>query len=308
MIKIINSFLSAAELIGGEISSILIKLPHSLQAEVEEIRLRAGRPLCLTAAGKIKYVSENGEVSSSGQAARTVAPEELALAVKNICGSSVYSHTEEIMNGFISMPYGCRAGIVGAFRQGRFCDVSSLNIRIARSLPFAAGEFAKSYGGGSVLICGPPACGKTTFLRSLIRAVSQGECGRAYRVSLIDTRGEIAALLDGVPTLDIGINTDVFSGRDKAEAIEAAIRSMSPEIIAFDEIGSLAELKAVKSGVNCGAYVFATAHISSAELLLKRTITRALISECGFSKAVFLSGVGLSPEIYEIRGGKLCGL
>lgn len=308
MIKLLDYYYNAVRLIAFPISEILQGIDPVMIREIEEIRLRAGRALSVCFGGKIYFVDSLSQLSYRPDNAVIIDSAMLMKTVKNICGSSVYSHTDEIMNGFISMEGGCRAGIVGVFRQGKFGDVSSVNIRIARECHGVAANLIKSYHGGSVLICGPAGCGKTTFLRSLVRGVSNGECGKPYKVSVIDTRFELAAAIGGVPACDIGVNTDVISGRDKAVAIEAALRSMSPEIIAFDEIGTIEELEGVKNSLNCGAFIFTTAHISSPARLLRRGVTKALIEEGYIDKVVFLSCVGASPYEISVKGGALCGL
>ena len=308
MINLQDCYYNAAQLIAYPISEILQGIDPVRAREIEEIRLRAGRPLSVFFGGKIYFVDKLSQLSHRPDNAIIVDSPTLTKTVKNICGSSVYSHTDEIMNGFISMEGGCRAGIVGVFRQGRFGDISSVNIRIARECHGVAADLIKGYHGGSVLICGPAGCGKTTFLRSLVRGVSNGECGRPYKVSLVDTRFELAAAVGGVPACDIGVNTDVISGREKAAAIEAALRSMSPEIIAFDEIGTTQELEGVKNSLNCGAFIFTTAHISSPIRLLQRGVTKALIEGGYIDKVVFLSSVGASPYEITVKDGTLCGL
>ncbi len=302
-----EGYKSAVDILGGRIGEILGQVPPNIKEKTEEIRLRAGRALALTVEGEIYFVESGGGLKKDSAGAVAVTDAKLKEAVKNICQGSVYSHLSEIMCGYISMPYGNRAGIVGSFREGKFCYASSVNIRIAREIPNSAAGLIGCYSGGSVLICGPPGSGKTTYLRSLVRGVSEGECGRSYRVSLIDSRGEIAALCGGVPTLGIGVNTDVFAGRDKAEAIEAAVRSMAPEIIALDEIGGISELEAAKSGMRCGAYIFATAHTENIASIKERSITSELLRTGDFSYLVFLSPLK-KAELYRVRNGEICGL
>ncbi len=303
-----DGYFSALELIEKPIADILRKVSQDVAKRVEEIRLRAERPVSVCFSGKIYFVNENSYISEAPKGAVRVEKAALNSTVRNICGSSIYSHTDEIMNGFISMPHGNRAGIVGSFRQGKFCDVSSVNIRIARECRGIADTQIGQYTGGSLLICGPPGCGKTTFLRELVRGISNGECGKPYKISVIDTRNEIAAAFGGVPQLEVGVNTDVISGRDKAQGIEAALRSMSPEIIAFDEIGTLCELEAVGNSLSGGAYIITTAHIESPEKLACRSVTRRLLAEGSVDKVIFLKKVGASPVIFSVREGKICGL
>ncbi len=301
-----DGYLSALEFLDKKTADILYRIENEMQKRIQEIRLRVGKPLSVISSGKIYYVSDDAALSRDFTFGVITKKEQLYECVKKITGSSVYSHLDEIQNGFISMPCGNRAGISGIFRQGKFCEASSVNIRIAHECKGVAKGIIDSYRGGSMLICGPPSSGKTTFLRDLIRGLSNGECGRNYKISVIDTRFEIAAGSGGTPQNDIGVNTDVFSGRDKAEGIEAAIRSMSPEIVAFDEIGTIGELEAVKSSMNCGVYIITTAHIGSPDELYKRNVTKSLIEDCFIDKIIFLKYAGCEPVILNTGKNELC--
>ena len=301
-----DSYLSALHLLDNTIADILRQIERQKQENIQEIRLRTGLPLAVYINNEPFFVSSNSSLSKSCANSIIVNREAVLESVRKITGNSVYSHLDEIESGFISMPCGNRAGISGGFRQGKFCEASSLNIRIAHECKGVANSIINSYSGGSVLICGPPTSGKTTFLRDLIRGLSNGESGRFYKISVIDTRCEIAASSGGTPQNDVGINTDVFWGRDKAEGIEAAIRSMSPDIVAFDEIGTIAELEAVKSSINCGTYIITTAHIGSPEELYKRNVTRSLLEECAIERVIFLKYAGCEPVNLKVRDGKIC--
>lgn len=301
-----ESYLSALELLDNKTAALLMQIGSQTQNKIQEIRLRSGYPLTVSIGGEIYFVGADSSLSKNFSIGVITERQQVLDTVKKITGSSVYSHLDEIQNGFISMPYGNRAGISGVFRQEKFCEASSVNIRIAHECKGVAKNIISTYSGGSVLICGPPSSGKTTFLRDLVRGLSNGEGGRFYKISVIDTRYEIAANTGGVPHNDIGINTDVFSGRNKPEGIEAAIRSMSPEIVAFDEIGTMAELEAVKSSINCGTYIITTAHIGSIDELYKRNVTRQLIENCFIDRIIFLKYPGCEPVSIDVRNNQLC--
>ncbi len=292
-----DSFSSALFLLEESITHTLQKIPENLKANVQEIRLRAGRPLSLNIGGEIFFIDKEGGVFKDYKTAILINPFHLKETLKKITGNSLYSHEKEILNGFISMPMGNRAGVCGTVREGKFSFVSSINIRIAHECIGVASREINNYSGGSVLICGPPASGKTTFLRDLIRGISNGESGRYYKISLIDTRGEIASSFGGSPSQDIGINTDVFSGSEKHSGIEAALRSMSPEIIAFDEIGNAEDLLAVERALYSGAYIFTTAHLNSPEDLTKREIISPLLKRKAFVRVIFLKSPLEKPII-----------
>ncbi len=63
---------------------------------------------------------------------------------------------------------------------------------------------------------------------------------------LVDERGEIAAVYKGIPQNDIGKFTDVITNIPKSIGISMLIRSMSPEIIICDEVGSNQDIKVIE--------------------------------------------------------------
>lgn len=300
-----KGFLSATECTDSSLRKSFLKIPLDTAKKITEIRLRSGAPLSVIVGGEISFLTDGGFLTKHYSEAITVTREHINSTVKLITQNSLYSHTDEVENGFISMPHGNRAGICGVFRQGKFAEPTSVNIRISHELKGIADRFVKNYSGGSYLLCGPPASGKTTLLRDFLRGLSNGENGHFYKISLIDTRHEIAACFGGTPQNDVGFNTDVISGRDKALGAEAALRSMSPDILAFDEIGTESELTALSNSVNCGTYIITTAHIGSVDELTKRNVTRRLICSV-VDRVIFLPSVAAKPIEINVKNGELC--
>lgn len=278
--------------IGEDLRKSLINIPETVKSNVQEIRLRVGLPVALTVAGDVVYVRDDGSVCFYlNESLRRVKPSDLEETYRLLCGNSVYAHTEELKNGFIIMKNGCRAGVCGTLSENGFMsNITSVNIRIAREIFGAANDIINGYEGGGLLIAGPPGSGKTTVLRDLIRQLSNGSMGKYMRTAVIDSRCEIggSGTNFGIQN-DLGSNTDVLVTADKAAGIEIALRTMFPDIIAFDEIGNSKELLAVKESFNSGVSVITTAHIGSVEELLQRPVTAELIKSGAVNQIAVLS-------------------
>ncbi len=273
--------------VGGNIRKLLISLPEEIKAKTEEIRLRAGSPVALNVSGKTVFVRENGQICYYiSRDLPKADSSDLEECYRLLCGNSVYAHTEELKKGFVLMKNGCRAGVCGTLSENGFMrDITSVNIRIARQIYGAADSIIKQYTGGGLLIVGPPASGKTTVLRDFIRQAANGATGFVKRVCVIDSRGEISG------AADLGACTDVLITGDKGAGAQIALRTMNPDIIAFDEIGSVSELNSVMESFYSGVDIVTTAHIGNIKELKSRSVTSALINSGAIEKIAVL------PEI-----------
>ena len=289
-----GKFESALYGVAPRLRRTLEKLPAVVKRNAEEIRLRCDLPVALTVGGETVFVSENGQTSFSFVSnALRAEKSDIEESFRLLCKSSVYAHAEELKNGFIIMEGGHRAGICGTLSSGgAMHNVSSLNIRIAREIFGAANDIARRYTGGGLLIAGPPGSGKTTVLRDLVRQLADGLCGKAYRVAVIDSRGEISGSSHGKAENDLGANSDVLLIGDKALGLEIAVRTMFPDIAVFDEIGTKDELDRVKESFCAGVSVITTAHIGSAADILKRDVTASLV------KSGAISEIAVLPQLH----------
>ena len=292
-------FISALYPLPQPIKEKLLSLRPEVMEKTEEIRLRAGKPLMLTVGGAPMWISSSGGVSYLPQSPLILSAEQLRETFLNLCNHSVYSHTEEINQGFIMMKGSHRAGICGTKIPEGMRDISSINIRIAREIFGSANRIVERMGPKGLLIAGPPGSGKTTILRDCIRQLSTN---KHQRIAVIDSRGEIAAVEASVPQNDIGENTDVITGSAKKEGIEMAVRSMGPQIVAFDEIGSHGEVDEVIRSLSSGVRVITTAHCGGRDDLYRREVTARLINSGVISCVALLSKAGGDIEIIDISG------
>ena len=151
--------------------------------------------------------------------------------------------------------------------------------------------------------------GKTTLLRDIIRIISN-ESGMksSITVGLVDERSEIAACYNGIPQNDIGIRTDIMDCCPKAEGMLMLLRSMSPKVIAVDEIGARKDIEAIEYVINCGCKLLATVHGNSVEDIRSKPLLGRLVRERIFERYIILNNyrnIGNVKEIFDMRGNIL---
>lgn len=234
------------------VRAMLSDVSDAEAAKVTEIRLRADR----------RAVVHCGRRLESDDC---IAAKDVSAMADAMLGHALHARQEELRQGFVTLPYGFRAGLCGrtVVKEGRLYamqDISSIAIRVAREIIGAADALMpvllEQDMPRSVLILSPPGLGKTTLLRDGARQLSE----RGFSVSIVDERSELAACLQGVPSLDVGPNTDVLDGCPKAQGIALMLRAMSPQVLVTDELGGPEDAAAIAEVARCGVSVLASAH------------------------------------------------
>lgn len=310
------------------IRGALSRLPAAVWQTAEEIRLRARRPLTIAAFDRDLWVTPQGTLATNPGAALQPSAEDIATALQLMCQGSIYAREEELRGGFLTLAGGYRVGIAGhvVADEGMvktIHPVSSLAVRLPREIPGLARSIlpfllTPARGDGryflSTLIISRPRGGKTTMLRDLVRLLSSGDPPGGWpgaRVALIDERSEVACSDLGVPQCDVGWRTDVLDACPKAAGLMLAIRTLAPQIVATDEIGTLQDVAAIQEAAVAGVSVLATAHASTRGELLRRPGLGQLVADGVFQRLVIISrrhGPGTVEAVLDEQGEALFSL
>ena len=258
--------------------------------ELQEIRMRAERPIILKLRERDLILQYN------------ITQAEILQIVERLCENSIYAYKNQICEGFITVKGGHRIGLTGScvIENGKIINVkhiSSLNFRIAREVLNCSTRVLREvidienksiY---NTILVAPPGKGKTTMLRDIIRRLSNGIDEINFKgktCGVVDERGEIAAMYKGIPQNDVGIRTDIIENVEKNQGIHMLIRTMAPEIIACDEIGSKEDVEAIHYALYSGVKGIFTMHGKNIEDIKNNKQIYELIENREIQKVVFL--------------------
>ncbi|KEI07108.1 stage III sporulation protein AA [Clostridium botulinum] len=292
---------------------VLYILPKELRAKLEsiksvdklqEIRIKINKKL-IVYVGNIEIIVDY-----------LVKKEDIKVILQRISNYSIYAFEEEIKQGYITIKGGHRVGICGSCvieneKVKTIKNIASLNIRICREVIGCSNNIMPYILNNSrvfnTIIISPPKCGKTTLIRDISRNLSDAK----KKICIVDERSEIGACFEGVPQMNIGLRTDVFDNCVKSEGIIMAIRSMAPEVIVCDEIGTYKDMESIIMAMNSGVNLITTIHGFGIEDLYRRPVFKEILENKVFQRAVVLSsinGVGTVEYIYDFnKKGKLWG-
>lgn len=269
-----------------QVRNAFFRLSEQKKREATELRFRKGRPVTVV-------FPQGEELLIGGGGGIPVTDRLLEEVLNRATGFSPYSLKLEETGLYLPLEGGCRMGLCGevVIRDGKLSGIrylTSLSIRLARECIGIARETADRLCQGtsvdSALIISPPGRGKTTFLRDLIRCISQ----KGFRVCVVDERRELSAMTRGEISLDLGPTTDVLCGCPKVQSIELLIRAMNPQVLALDEISGEAELEAALYASFSGVCLLATAHGDGVDSLMKKPLYKKLLESGAFDWCITL--------------------
>lgn len=267
---------------------------------LQEIRLRSDKPITVLYMGKKYFLSKDG-LTLKRDKAITITSAQMSDAFLNACQHSVHSFSEQLSKGFLAPDGGIRIGVCGtAVTEGdkvvSFKDITSFNIRIPSEVKNCSAKAAEYliYPPHNVLIVSRPGAGKTTFLRDLIFQTSR--VGNPPNVLVADERNEICGCGDGAPQFDLGDFCDCVCMADKIFAFSCGIRTMTPDILACDEI-SVQDISSLENISAAGVRLFCTAHGEGPKDLEKFGVKTL---EKIFDRYVFLTDRNMAGEVAGI--------
>lgn len=283
---------------------------EQLQYEyLQEIRLRAGKPLLMV------YRGDELMAGPKRSGPYIVTKEDIREMTGYVSNYSLYAYEQEMRQGFITIEGGHRVGMTGQaiIEDGKVKNIryiSSINLRIAHEVPGCADKVFPHVTYNRklchTLIISPPRCGKTTLLRDMIRQISDGNTWlKGMSVGVVDERSEIGGCYMGVAQNHLGMRTDVLDCCPKAEGMIMLIRSMSPEVVAVDEIGAAEDVHAVEYAMHCGCKMLASIHGASMDEIRRKPLLGRLIEERRFERYIVLGShihPGQIEGIYDERG------
>lgn len=285
-------------------------LDKSIKSKISEIRLRKNKPIIIYVLNTLYFIEHSGVLSRTlNDRCIRIQEEDFEYICDKLCSHSYHTNMSSLIDGYVTAKNGSRIGVssTAVYKDDKIYsvkDISSLNIRISHECRNCAKKIIDltfHKGLPSIIVAGLPGCGKTTFLRDYARLISNGYSGAYKKVAIVDERKEIAA------DFDVGINTDILSGFGKAKGIEIATRTLSPDLIVCDEIGSIDELEKIRYSFSTGVNFAVSIHLKDAEDIFSNIMTDELIKTGQFDFIIILKSYTDEFEIIDLGEIKLEG-
>lgn len=274
---------------------------------LQEIRLRLNQPIELIFDTHVQWIDTSLFSQKDSQ-----------FVLNQLSEFSLYRLQDELRAGYLTIEGGHRVGLAGEINtiNGQvktIKHVTFFNIRLAKEkvdLAYPLMSYIYHHNYLNTLLIGAPQTGKTTLIRDLTRIIATGYRNvPAQKVCVIDERSEIAAAKNGIPQHDVGLRTDILDACPKAEGMMMVIRSMSPDVIVVDEIGSATDVQALLEAAQAGVAIICTIHGSSLNQVQRRPTLQQLFKQKIFERCIILKSNQRSSiaAIYNEVGKNIYG-
>lgn len=283
-------------------------LDKSIKAQMNEIRIRKNKPIIIYALNTLYFIELDGVLTRTlNERCITINEDDFEYICDKLCSHSYHTNMSSLIDGYVTAKNGSRVGVssTAVFKDNRIYsikDITSLNIRISHEYKNCAKKIIDLIYRSrlpSVIVAGLPGSGKTTFLRDYARLISNGYGGEYKKVSIIDERKEISA------DFDVGVNTDTLLGFNKAKGIEIATRTLSPDLIVCDEIGSMEELEEIEHSFSTGVSFAVSLHLKDATDIFSNRMSEMLMATGQFDFIIILKSFTDEFEIIDLGEIKL---
>lgn len=305
-----DAFYEAAKQLSPPVAAALAAVEPGLAVSVTEIRLRCGQPVTLQTMRGTLLLTKTGHVRMSPASDLLITTfSDIQNCFYAVCGYSVHSVQHALTHGYVPLAGGHRAGICGTAvlnNEGDIINVrriTSMNVRVARPVcaecPKEVQAVLRDETVGGILFAGPPACGKTTLLRTAARVL--GNAGTL--VAVIDERMELCPTCATGFLSPLAPGCDVLSGYPKAAGMQQALRTLAPQTMICDEVGGMEDARAVLAAANAGVRIIASIHAQAPRALWRRPQSRVLLETGAFQTVVFLESArapGTVRGIYDV--------
>lgn len=285
-------------------------LPEHFADGLEEIRIRVGQ------------IAELVYGDYSCVRLKKITEDEITEMLNYLSDYSPYAVEEELRQGFITIRGGHRVGVAGRTNRetrssaygadacvSRMVDIGAFNIRVAHEVKGCAETllpYVRENGIHNMFLAAEPGMGKTTVLRDLIRLLSAGdETHTGLKVGVVDERSEIAACYCGIPQNDLGPRTDVLDNCPKQKGMQMLLRTMSPQVIAIDELGAREEFDSVYEILYSGCHLLATVHANRVAELPDKPYMKELMETGQIDRLVEIRRTESGARRFLVFDGKM---
>ena len=287
---------------------ILLATNNISLKNINEIRLRVGKPIMVNIRGKNFYLSNYG-ASSDYSNALICDKSQIDKVLSVASNESLYTINDQLINGFVTVKGGIRIGVAGDVVTNNneiktIKNIKSLNIRIPHFVKNCSlnlfNILCDSNKVKNTLIISPPGAGKTTFLRDFAYQISKHI--NNLNILVVDERNEISGTTDIDEGIVLGDSVDVYTNCTKSYAFSNGIRSMKPDVIITDEINLHQDLNAIQSAITSGVCVVASIHAKDINDLNLKSEFNDIIKNKMFQRCVVLSeksGPGTVEGVYN---------